>query len=276
MIAKNRIVFLFVFLILQTFFIFLYLKQERKYLFEYRAFISSNKTVSLERTFNEALSIIYIDIANNIKFENNNVEVLGNMSKKLTEIDWHKKWFGPNQSLFFSINQNNKNLNSNLENDLSSNISKTLEKLKINYSNKINKLNKLIQVINLEELEKINSLYDENIIFLENYLIFKKYKGNIVDDMYDDTFSLLDQQLKIKKNLYKDKLYSHIVLKEIWQEDYKEIVNYDLEETHKKINKYELQIRKFKKFSQFAIEEQIKFLKFQILLIDKIILKKLW
>ena len=93
--------------------------------------------------------------------------------------------------------------------------------------------------------------------------------------MYDDTFSLLDQQLKIK-NLYKDKLYSHIVLKEIWQEDYKEIVNYDLEETHKKINKYELQIRKFKKFSQFAIEEQIKFLKFQILLIDKIILKKLW
>ena len=39
--------------------------------------------MSLERTFNEALSIIYIDIANNIKFENNN-EVLGNMSKKLT------------------------------------------------------------------------------------------------------------------------------------------------------------------------------------------------
>ena len=57
---------------------------------------------------------------------------------------------------FFSITQNNKNLNSNLENDLSSNFSKTLKKLKINYSNKINALNNLKNVLNREELKKIN------------------------------------------------------------------------------------------------------------------------
>ena len=34
------------------------------------------------------------------------------------------------------------------------------------------------------------------------------------------------------------------------------------------------EIKKFNEFSQFIIEEQIKFLKFQILLIDKIKLKK--
>ena len=103
MIKKELSFYLYI-LILQSLFFFLYLKQERKYLFEYRAFISSNKTVSLERTFNEALSIIYNEITNNIKFENNNVEVLGNMSKKkLTEIDWHKKLVWSKSKSFFSI-----------------------------------------------------------------------------------------------------------------------------------------------------------------------------
>ena len=167
MITKNKTIFFLIFFILQSLFIFLYLNQDRRYLFEYRAFVSSNEIIVKERIYNEALNIIYNEITNDLKFENDNVKVLGNISKnKMSEIDWHVKWFSGNESLFFSITQNNKNLNSNLENDLSSNLSKTLKKLKVNYSNKINELNNLKNVLNTEELKKINLLYDENRIFI--------------------------------------------------------------------------------------------------------------
>ena len=81
---------------------------------------------------------------------------------------------------FFSITQNNKNLNSDLENDLSSNFSKTLEKLKINYSNKINALNNLKNVLNREELEKINLMFNENKIYLDGYSLAAELNKNLI------------------------------------------------------------------------------------------------
>ena len=177
MISKNRIIFFLIFFILQSLFIFLYLKQERKYLFEYRAFVSSNEIIAKEGIYYTAKNIIYNEIADNLKFENENVKVLGNMSKKkMTQLDWDKKWFAGNQSLFFSITQNNKNLNSDLENDLSSNLYKTLKKLKANYSNKINALSNLKNVLNTEELKKINLMFNENKIYLNSYSLAAELK----------------------------------------------------------------------------------------------------
>ena len=91
---------------MQSLFIFLYLNQDRRYLFEYRAFVSSNEIIVKERIYNEALNIIYNEITNDLKFENDNVKVLGNISKnKMSEIDWHVKWFSGNESLFFSTGE---------------------------------------------------------------------------------------------------------------------------------------------------------------------------
>ncbi len=276
MTTKNRIIFLFVFLILQSLFIFLYLKQERKYLFEYRAFVSSNEIIAKERIYYVALDIIYNEIANNLKFENDNVKVLGNMSKKkMTQLDWDKKWFAENQSLFFSITQNNKNLNSDLENDLSSNFSKTLKKLKANYSNKINELSNLKNVLNKNELKKLNLLFNENKIYVEGYSLTKELKKNLINNAYNDVISLLDKETEIHNKFFISQMNLKKVLKAIWQDDYEEnSLNYHDEKTLKKVEQTEFEIKKFNKFSQFIIDEEIKFLKFQILIIDKIKLKK--
>ena len=154
----------------------------------------------------------------------------------MSEIDWHEKWFSANESLFFSITQNNKNLNSNLENDLSSNLSKTLEKLKVNYSNKINELNNLKNVLNTEELKKINLLYDENRIFIESYSLFKN-KKNFIDNSYNDIISILDKEIELKNNLYKSQFNLKKVLQAIWQDDTENSLNYYDEETLKKLKR---------------------------------------
>ena len=158
-IKKNVVIFFVIFIILQSLFFYLYLKQNRSYLFEFRAFVSSNENIGKKRTYNEAVNLIYNEITNSLNFENDEIKILGNISKrKMSEIDWHLKWFGRNQSLFFSIIQSEKNLKSILENDLLNNFSKILNELKINYSNKINKLNQFTKILNNEELNKLNKI----------------------------------------------------------------------------------------------------------------------
>ena len=58
-IKKNVVIFFVIFIILQSLFFYLYLKQNRSYLFEFRAFVSSNENIGKKRTYNEAVNLIY-------------------------------------------------------------------------------------------------------------------------------------------------------------------------------------------------------------------------
>ena len=311
MTTKNKIIFFLIFCVLQITFVFLYLKQERIYLFEYQAYVDSNNELIKQRMYNDAVNIVFNELTKKIKFKNNNIKVIGNIPKdRMLYGDWHLKWFAGNQKLYFSINQNNKNLNPILEKELSDNFTMTLKKVKLDHSNKVKKLNKLKYILNKESLNTIRMLNKNKNMFIDTLTHLKSDYLKMVDDpeirlsfvdtillalkedikntnllnetVISDSFekSLHNVLIAIEKDIRKSFIeykmsYSEDALKIIWDEK----IKYFNEEPKPKKNKgavaaKEHEIISFNQFSQFIIEEQIKFLTFQLKLIDRIGIKQ--
>ena len=286
MITNNKIIFFLIFFILQSIFFFLYQKQERTYFHEYQALVK-NQNLTKNRVYNDALNKVYVEISKNIKFENKNIQALGNIDKKrMLKNDWANKWFVQNQRLYFSISNYNKNTNAELEKNLKNNFSKTLKTIKLRIEEKINNIHFLKTIIDAHELEELESVNNDIDKLIENSSFYSVREKKKLDLIYDDLFLSYQDKVKKMRKQKKDELLdkkkqikSIVTIEKLLELFWGDIIDFhkmkkfdegDFITKKKKITS----VKELSNFSKIILEKEIIFLQLQIKLIEDMTIKQ--
>jgi len=284
MIKNNKIIFFSIFIILQLFSIFIYQKQDKKYFFEYEALLK-NQNLNKNRVFNDALNKVFVEISKNIKFDNNNIKVLGNITKKRMQVfDWTIRYFYANQRFFFSITNSDKIIVAELENNLKINFSKTLKSIKLQIEKKINNINYLNKLVKLDEVRQIERILHErdNLMESNSFIVSLDKEKNMDNNKFNSLIEdiLFNNQTEIRLMNIKDKIKNpqnisqiNDLLLIIWEDEFKYngINNSSkIEDSNKKINL----ISELNNRSKIILQKEIQYLKLQIEIIENLIIKQ--